>query len=158
MRFPKKTLAKVERCIYCGSREGVLGEEHIVPFGLSGPWVLERASCTRCAGITSGFERTVLKASLMVARATMGLQTRRPRQRPTQFVCSITKSGKREEIDVPVSDLTGTAIMLVLAPPAYLDGRPYVRGRVGGMRYGCAHQDQADSLPKVETSSRSDSS
>jgi hypothetical protein len=121
-------LAKVGECIYCGSRDDALNDEHIVPFGLSGPWVLERASCAKCARITSTFERSVLKDTLMVARATMGLATRRPNQRPTHFSLSITRFGHRNELRVPVSELTGTAIMLVLETPAYLDGRPYDRG------------------------------
>jgi hypothetical protein len=58
----------------------------------------------------------------------MGLPTRRLNQRPTNFSLSITRSGHRDELRVPVSELTGTATMLVLEPPAYLDGRPYDRG------------------------------
>jgi hypothetical protein len=118
----------VGECIYCGSRDDALSDEHSVPFGLSGPWVLERASCAKCALITSTFERSVLKDTLMGARATMRLATRRPNQRPTDFALSITRSGHRNEIRVPVSELTGTVIMLVLETPAYLDGRLYDRG------------------------------
>jgi hypothetical protein len=78
VKFPKRTLAKVGQCISCRARDETLSDEHIVPFGLSGPWVLERASCAKCARITSAFERSVLKDTRIVARATMGLPTRRP--------------------------------------------------------------------------------
>ena len=58
----------------------------------------------------------------------MGLATRRPKNRPTKFSLSFTRSGHWNELQVPVSELTGTTIMLVLETPAYLDGRPYHRG------------------------------
>lgn len=128
VKFPKQTLARIGECIYCGSKDGTLSDEHIVPFGLSGPWVLKKASCSNCAGITSAFEKSVLKNTLMVARATMGLSTRRPKQRPTDFSLSISKSGRQNELRVQVSELTGTATMLILETPAYLDDRPYSCG------------------------------
>jgi hypothetical protein len=114
-------------------------------FCLSGPWVLERASCAKCAHLTSTFERSLLRYTLMVARATMRLATRGPNQRPTDFSLAITRSGHRTELRVSVSELAGTAIMLVLETPACLDARPYDRGvtvkgvielHVGGPRLG----------------------
>lgn len=128
VKFSKQTLAKVGECIYCGSRGDQLSDEHIVPFGLSGPWVLERASCPDCARITSAFEQSVLRDTLMVARATMGLPTRRPNQRPTNLALLVTRAGRTTELRVSTSELTGTAIMPILETPAYLDGRPYNRG------------------------------
>jgi hypothetical protein len=49
----------IGECIYCGERDAPLSTEHAVPYALNGPWTLLRASCKRCADITTGFERDV---------------------------------------------------------------------------------------------------
>ena len=47
-----RQVTKIGRCIYCGTTEGKLSEEHITPYGLGGLLVLQEASCERCARIT----------------------------------------------------------------------------------------------------------
>ncbi|MCA1615176.1 MAG: HNH endonuclease [Acidobacteria bacterium] len=51
---------EIGKCIYCGTIEGGLSEEHVTPFGLGGQLVLLHASCKRCAKITSSLETTLL--------------------------------------------------------------------------------------------------
>ena len=48
-------------CIYCGATDAALSDEHVVPYGLGGSHVLRKASCCRCAAITSKFERKVMR-------------------------------------------------------------------------------------------------
>lgn len=45
----EKIYQPVNVCIYCGGT-GALSDEHIIPFGLGGRWVLPKASCAECAG------------------------------------------------------------------------------------------------------------
>lgn len=50
------TFPPVGHCIYCGKTDGKLSKEHIVPYALSGGWVLPQASCSECQKITQKFE------------------------------------------------------------------------------------------------------
>lgn len=43
-------------CIYCGTTEGELSDEHIIPYSLNGTLILPKASCPACARITQKFE------------------------------------------------------------------------------------------------------
>src|ERR1039458_9151362 len=44
---------KIGRCIYCGTTEGRLSDEHVTPYGLSGRLVLVDASCDRHEKVNS---------------------------------------------------------------------------------------------------------
>lgn len=70
-------LWRVGQCIYCGTSQGKLSDEHLVPYGLNGPWVLRQASCAVCANSTSRFEMDVLRGLFPSARAAFGMKTRR---------------------------------------------------------------------------------
>ncbi len=61
---------EIGKCIYCGTFEAKLSEEHVTAYGLSGLLVLLHASCDRCAKITSALEQTVLK-HMSAARAAL---------------------------------------------------------------------------------------
>ena len=67
---------EVGRCIYCGASEGKLSDEHVTPFGLNGRLVLLKASCEKCARITSSVERRILRGMLFAARAELGTRSR----------------------------------------------------------------------------------
>ena len=119
-----KDFGAVGKCIYCGNADIGLSDEHIIPFGLSGEWVRRDASCKTCADITSAIEGRVLRHHLIGPRAAMGLKTRRPDKRPTQFeITRITyRDGKEvyEKISLPAK---GQLILLacpIFAPPRIL--------------------------------------
>lgn len=50
----------VNLCMYCGSTARPLTDEHAIPFGLNGTFVIQKASCTECAKLTHAFEGHVL--------------------------------------------------------------------------------------------------
>lgn len=79
--LPDKTYRPVDSCIYCGNTSG-LSDEHIIPYGLGGRWVLPRSSCAACAKITSAFEGTCQRTILGPLRMHYSLPTRRPKERP----------------------------------------------------------------------------
>jgi hypothetical protein len=108
---------KIGRCIYCGCEEGPLRREHVVPYGLNGPWTLLRASCESCAKITRRLEREALKNVYGAFRVALAMQTRRPNDRPKTLALvlekdstSVDNSGPRERVSsVPASsDLSAT--------------------------------------------------
>jgi len=55
---------EIGACIYCGERDAPLSTEHAVPYGLNGPWTIQRASCALCAKITTAL-RAWCTATLM---------------------------------------------------------------------------------------------
>jgi len=71
-------------CIYCGAIER-LSDEHIVPFGLGGRWVLPKSSCADCAKTTGAAERTCQRTMLGPLRMLYDLPTRRKKERPKKL-------------------------------------------------------------------------
>ena len=81
---PDKRYPAVNRCIYCGT-DRALSDEHIIPLGLGGRWVLPKASCPVCAEKTSAFERTCQRTMFGLLRMYYDLPTRRPKRRPKKI-------------------------------------------------------------------------
>lgn len=72
MNSPIPLSRYIGKCIYCGSTDN-LTREHVVPRGLGGPWLLLKASCKKCARITSDFEGGVLGGILYSGAYEVGL-------------------------------------------------------------------------------------
>jgi hypothetical protein len=81
---PTKKYAAQTACIYCGSL-ATLSDEHIVPFGLGGRWILPKASCGKCAAHTSAFEGTCLRTMFGPLRLYYDLPSRRRNARPKKL-------------------------------------------------------------------------
>jgi hypothetical protein len=81
--------AAVGRCIYCGTTEGPLGKEHVVPLALNGDLLLPRSSCSSCSAVTGKFEGDVLRHDFLLHRARYDFKTRRPNDRPRDFEVSL---------------------------------------------------------------------
>lgn len=121
-------LGIVNKCIYCQTTEEPLQDEHVVPYGLNGPWVLRKASCRRCAVITSTFERAVLKGSLLEFRSARALKTRRKKQKPQTFLLSLNRGGKEESVAMTAEELPAVLMLPIYEQPAHLTGKPFKRG------------------------------
>jgi len=76
-----RTYRPVGHCIYCGSTAG-LSDEHIIPLGLGGRFLLPAASCSICRDKTSKFERTCQRTMYGPLRLLYGLPSRRKKDRP----------------------------------------------------------------------------
>jgi len=109
----------IGKCVYCGSTNN-LTDEHIVPYGLNGPWQLLKGSCGACNKITSAFEGTVLREYFTLARAALGLPTRRPRNRPKEFSFEVDREGRKDNIVVPVADYPVIFMTRSLEEPGYI--------------------------------------
>lgn len=116
----------VGRCIYCGTTKMPLSKEHCVPFALNGRWTLNKASCHKCADITSRFEMDVLRYVYCSSRASLGLQTRR--KHPELFPIQIEKNGIITTELIPIQKLGGLMTLFEYKLPAFLDSRPYEKG------------------------------
>jgi hypothetical protein len=122
-KIPETNLGTVERCIYYNTARNKLTTEHIIPLGLNGPWKLLEASCETCAGITSGFERAVLKKTFGTVRTALDFPSSRKKDRPLELPLSIKRGGKTEIVYLPVKDYPAVIVMPHFEAPAYLDGR-----------------------------------
>lgn len=88
------------RCIYCGIRSDDLTDEHIVPRSLGGQHVIRKASCKKCAVITSKFERKVARDLWGDARISFNAPSYRKNKRPTNIIMEST----RWAYEVPVTE------------------------------------------------------
>src|SRR5205085_3347120 len=113
---------EIGECIYCGTTEGELSEEHVAPFGLSGQLVLLRASCERCAKVTSSLETTLLRQQWFAARATLSTRTRRPKERRKPQPMLIEKDGEIKTIRAKWQDQWKVIQLPIFPLPAHIDG------------------------------------
>jgi hypothetical protein len=120
---PKKTYQPVNCCIYCG---GVLNlsNEHIIPLGLGGRWVLPKASCEECASETKSFEQTCQRAMFGLLRMYYDLPTRRPKERPKKVALKVklTPDAEWSFIDVDREICPFLVLFPVLPMPDELSG------------------------------------
>lgn len=113
---------EVGRCIYCGA-SAKLSDEHVIPRGLGGDLVLARASCPRCAEITSRFERDILRNPQVLAlRSAFELPTYHPKNRPDTFRLAVTRNGEDEVLEVPAQQTLLGFPSPNFPPPGFLRG------------------------------------
>jgi hypothetical protein len=118
------TFPPVGTCIYCGTKDGEMTDEHIVPFGLGGNVILPKASCRNCAKRTGQMEQTIQRMILGPFRVRFGLPTRRKKERPAELELQITKGGKITKRNVPISAFPLVYHTIRLPRPRILDGLP----------------------------------
>ena len=124
---PNQVFAAVGACIYCGSTESPLTDEHIIPFGLNGNLILPKASCKTCATITGEIERFCLRPMLGDFRSTTGLRTRRKKTRPKTITVRHRDVRRGVEIseDIRTDNYPRIALGYCFPPPGILyNGHP----------------------------------
>ncbi len=128
MMAQNQVLGTIGKCIYCGVTDSPLSDEHILPLGLGGKWVLRRASCGQCQDITSQIELSVLRVTLLPVRAKADLPTRHRKRRPQEFPLTIEIGGREVTVNVPVDKYPALLTLPRFKLPAYVDRRPYTKG------------------------------
>lgn len=120
---PKKTYAAVNCCIYCGTTEE-LSDEHIVPFGLGGRWVLPKSSCGDCAKKIGAFEGTCQRTMFGPLRMYFNLPTRRRKERPKKLPLKVklTPDAEWSFIDVDQEVYPFLVVLPLLRMPDELSG------------------------------------
>ncbi len=134
--------APVGCCIYCGDIDN-LTDEHIIPSGLGGDWVLPKASCCECAKITGKFEDKVLRGSLWLPRLALGIRKRRRRKQPapTSFPLSVIRNGITDKQELPISKNLPSIILPMFDQPGFLNNSAPVPGvRTTGFYIGHTHR------------------
>ena len=118
------TFSPVGRCIYCGTKDGEMTDEHVIPFGLGGNVVLPKSSCKACAKETARMEQTIQRMLLGPFRVRLGLPTRRPKERPQHLEIQILKDGKAIKKNVSPADFPLIYHTAQLPSPRILSGLP----------------------------------
>src|SRR6266704_6251703 len=96
---------RIGKCIYCGTSEGRLTREHVIPRGLNGEFVLQEACCDRCKKIIDSVETKVLRETLRPARAHMGFRTYGKNGLAQEFPEIIERDGHEETVNIPVEEM-----------------------------------------------------
>lgn len=144
------------RCIYCQNLSD--SDEHVIPLGLNGSYVLRMASCSDCRDMTSKFEMSLLRGSFLQLRAAHQFKTRRPRKRPTSFPLFVNKDGKEAKVYVPASQHPMMLNIPLFPRPNLLSGlkRDPILRPSGGVIFflnqieGVLSVNSADSVAVVE--------
>lgn len=123
---------EIEKCIYCASATADLTDEHAIPLGLlpegAPGLVLRNASCIKCSGITSAFERSILRRLWQPARAGLGLRSYRKRHYEKKYPLTIIRREQVEEVLLPLTDFPATMQFIEYPPPAYFCGKVHQNG------------------------------
>ena len=127
--FTEKTFPPLNTCMYCGTSDE-LTDEHIVPYGLVGNWlILPKSSCKTCAKKTSAVELAVLRGTLDLFRNATGSPTRRPKQRSAAPRVPIGRRFGRgpiqpthEGVRIPLEELPRVYVCLKMGLPGVLLG------------------------------------
>lgn len=116
----------VGRCVYCESVEE-LTDEHIVPRSLLArgveEWILEKASCRRCAQRTSRFEGVVAGRVARGFRETFGTKSRRKAKLEPHRM-EMSRNGVATEVTVDSEDAIASFPFPLLHPPGLFLERP----------------------------------
>lgn len=114
----------IGECIYCGETSDSLSKEHAIPYGINGPWTLQRASCQSCAQITHRFERDTLRGLFGTLRNILSLQSRRRGDRPKRLPLVIEKRQEQDTIYLSPRDYPAYLPCPIFPPPGLVTGAP----------------------------------
>lgn len=95
----------IQRCIYCGNVTSQLTDEHIIPFGLGGFLILEKASCLDCNKITSLLEQHILRGHWLGIRRNLNTGSRRKKGGATSLQAYLLRhDGAKVLGKVPIAE------------------------------------------------------
>jgi HNH endonuclease len=116
----RKIFGAPGRCIYCGSTDG-LTDEHILPYGLGGNYIFEKASCKRCAKITGAAEQRLMRGTMWPTRLKQNIQSRTagPETMPLYLFDDGTEA---ERVDLKPDDFPEYMALLGFDPAGILVG------------------------------------
>lgn len=107
-------------CIYCGTTNVPLMDEHIVPYSLGGGHVLRHASCSTCEDMTKKFEQKVARDLWGDARTSFNAPTRRKRERKSHIV--MLDSVEQTRLPLPASEYPAGFVFYKMSKAGILQG------------------------------------
>jgi HNH endonuclease len=122
------TIKSKKECIYCGSQDSDLTDEHVLPYFIGGQHVLADASCRACAKITTKFERHVAKDLWDDARNAYNAPTRRPKKRKKYIFLDDQKT-PGNKLKIPFNEYPAAMIFYYMDTAGFLLGLPATEDR-----------------------------
>ncbi len=108
---------EIGRCIYCGTTEGRLTNEHAIPYGLNGNYILTRASCDACAKITTHIERDTMRGLWPQIRTVLAMKSYHKKKRSKTLSLVLRKDGVESSAEVALEDFPLCIACPVIPPP-----------------------------------------
>jgi hypothetical protein len=133
-------IASKGACIYCGRKNALLTDEHIVPFALGGQHILEKASCLSCADITKKFEQDIARELWGDARKSYNAPSRRKKQRETHLVLS-DPDNRARRVKVPYSEYPAPMFFYRMYRAGLLAGIPETIDTSSDWQFVAIHDD-----------------
>jgi hypothetical protein len=112
----------IGRCIYCGTTDGPLTDEHVLPRGLRGQLILYEASCSTCQRLINTFETAVLHKTWGLARTKLDFPTYNKRGRPRSARVDLQHWDTVVTRDIPIADAPAFIVLPRWHPPGYFTG------------------------------------
>ena len=111
-------MSPIGYCIYCFTDKN-LTDEHIVPYALSGTYVLPLSSCKKCSKITGALEGKVLRndSAMHRLRAFKRLLSRRKKEFPQKASIVLIEDGVEKEIEYPIHEGPHFLSFPIFPPP-----------------------------------------
>ena len=109
---------EIGECIYCGTHEEPLTREHVIPYGLNGPWTLARASCKACSDVTTKFEHGVMRSLWPHVRTVLSMQSRHQGKGPATLPLYVQRRGAAEYVQIPKSEYPLYLLTPLMPPPS----------------------------------------
>ena len=144
----------IQRCIYCGTTEGPLGDEHILPLSFGGNLVLPRSSCRECEKtINSQIEGPILQSEWGDFRIRHSFPTRNKKGRR-----STTELHKQDgsKMRVPIHQYSTPVLLYNFGDARILSGSP-VRENDFTVSVLASHKDEVAMQTKLGEWDRSHS-
>ncbi len=112
----------INQCIYCGSLSN-LTKEHVLPYGLGGDIILEKASCEICRDITCKLEQRLLRGHWWPYRQFLGLKSRTKKEAVPDLTVTVERlDGSKISAQIPMAKQS-MAMVFELDPPSILEGK-----------------------------------
>lgn len=124
-RGDNHTYPPVGHCIYCGTTEGNLSKEHIIPYALNGNWVLPKASCESCRQKTQKFEEVCTQeryGMFAPLRHRLRMQSRSKSTRRREFLSELSTPDGSELVPFEADGFPAAAYGMRFAPAGILLG------------------------------------
>jgi hypothetical protein len=120
---------ELDKCLYCNATELLprtgkpLTEEHVIPKGLGGPYVIKHASCDACQKhINENIEQPILAGGMLAPRRHLKIRGRNRKHRASDYPYVAVVDGKSVTFRLPLHLHPSILFLPFFHPPFVLNG------------------------------------
>lgn len=155
----RRRYAPANMCLYCGTTDGKLTDEHVVPYAIGGTVVIPKASCSSCQTAVGKGEVMLARRTWLLRRAAHDFPSRSKLKGtsgyPTRLPFRVKHGGKKWTLRLPIEEAPITILFPRMrlppwaeqvAPADWPDGTSFKLHHVGG---DVLHQDRTERLRRM---------